>query len=189
MELQPNLNLSLKDMPNEIWVNAAKTNAHYQVSNLGRIKSVKRTIVMKNGAFRPISEKILRLKNNCGYLYANIYGKWIPVHRIVLSSFLNESNLVVDHLNEIKSDNRLENLEWVTVSENNSRAKDKTKTTSKYTGVSKKNNYKKCWYAGFKHKGFVVHLGVFDTEEKAYQAYTIGRKAFFEQLDIYNANV
>ena len=188
MELQPHLNLSLENMPNEIWINAANTSGHYQVSNLGRIKSVKRTIVMKNGVLRQISEKILRLKNNCGYLYANIYGKWVAVHRIVLSSFVSESNLVVDHLNKIKNDNRLENLEWVTYSENNARAKDKTKTTSKYTGVSKKNNYKKCWYAGFKHKGFVVHLGVFDNEEKAYEAYIVGRKAFFEELDTYKSN-
>lgn len=91
----------------------------YKVSNLGRIKS----LVDNNGKFR---EKILSPgKTGNGYLqvylYKNRKRKKYAVHRLILSTFnpvADMENLEVNHVNEKKDDNRLENLEWLTSREN-----------------------------------------------------------------------
>ena len=96
---------------NEIWVNAYNYEDKYEVSNLGKVrkKSTKRELVghISIGGYRRIS-----LTRN----YKTINKS---IHRLVLQSFLgNKEGLVVNHKNGIKTDNRLENLEWVTISEN-----------------------------------------------------------------------
>ena len=72
--------------------------------------------------------KLLRLsKKRTGYLYANIY--WgtkvnqrssLRVHRLVYEAFVGPitEGFVIDHINDIKSDNRLENLQMLSVAEN-----------------------------------------------------------------------
>ena len=89
----------------------------YLVSNLGRVKS------LKYGR-----EKILKLLiSTTGYPIIYIWEKPYnrkkkvhKVHRLVLSSFTDSSEHKeeVNHKNGIKTDNRLENLEWCTRSEN-----------------------------------------------------------------------
>ena len=91
----------------------------YQVSNFGRVKSLN---YMHTG-----KEHILKLnKTKFGYLLVCLYKdgkkKWFAVHRLVASTFIeNPENLpCVNHRNEIKSDNRVENLEYCTTAYNNS---------------------------------------------------------------------
>ena len=94
-------------MEKEIWRNI-KDYPDYQVSNMGRVKS------LKFG-----KEKIL--KNNkvsSGYLQVNLSKdgkqKTYYIHRLVATAFItNPNNLSeVNHKNEDKTDNRVENLEW-----------------------------------------------------------------------------
>ncbi|ASZ71334.1 HNH endonuclease [Lactococcus phage 38507] len=78
-------------------------------------------IVHDNGEVFKITKNGLKKKkfsSTCGYLQTSINGRRELVHRIVMSAFKGESELTVDHLNGIKTDNRLENLEYVTLSEN-----------------------------------------------------------------------
>lgn len=93
----------------------------YKVSNLGRIKSIRRKL--KNNHF--VNTKILKLRKNINwYFIVNLYKDWImktlTVHRLVASSFLNNklNKRTVNHINWIRYDNRLINLEWATYSEN-----------------------------------------------------------------------
>lgn len=104
-------------MKKEIWVNVTNYE-NYQVSNLGRVRSIKN----KNN----ILEYIYLKPSNDGkgysqvVLYANKKTKTYKVHRIVANMFIDniENKATVNHINGIKSDNKVENLEWSTRSEN-----------------------------------------------------------------------
>ena len=101
----------------EIWRDVVGYDGKYQVSNFGRVKSFQR------------GERILKLNlNRHGYLYVRPFrdGKYknTLVHRLVAQAFVPnpESKREVNHINGIKADNRAENLEWVTASENQQHA-------------------------------------------------------------------
>ena len=96
----------------------------YQVSNLGRVKSVERTVRIGRG-YRIIPERIRKArKNNCGYLYVGLNKdgkkKQYFVHRLVATAFCD--NLMgyteVNHKDEDKQNNCMENLEWCTSKQN-----------------------------------------------------------------------
>lgn len=103
----------------EIWKDIPGYEGLYQVSNLGNVKSLPRIVRANTCGIRVIPEKLLTpCKNNAGYflvvLCKNGKHKSINVHRLVALSFiLNPNNLnEVNHKNEIKTDNRVCNLEW-----------------------------------------------------------------------------
>lgn len=64
---------------------------------------------------------------NCALVNSNGKTKYYRVHRIVLSAYVEnkESKAYVNHINEIREDNRLINLEWVTPRENNNHSLSK----------------------------------------------------------------
>lgn len=101
-------------MDNEIWKDIPGYEGRYQASNLGRIKSILR------GETRI---KKLRL-DKCGYLQVciNINGKQYnkTVHRLIAKTFIKniDNKPCIDHVNTIRTDNRVENLRWVTHKEN-----------------------------------------------------------------------
>lgn len=110
----------------ERWLPVVGYEGLYAVSDLGRIKRVPHLVERRN-RFGPfayvVSERLLskRIKRN-GYEQVNLYKDGIMrsllVHRLVMSAFVGPSRLEVNHKNEIKTDNRLSNLEYVTSSEN-----------------------------------------------------------------------
>ena len=96
----------------EIWKDIPNYEGMYQVSNLGRVKSLKFN-----------KEKVLKpLPNRRGYckviLCKGGAQKQKSIHRLVLLAFVGESELEVNHINGIKTDNSLENLEYCTRREN-----------------------------------------------------------------------
>lgn len=93
-------------------------------------------------------------------------GSWHSVHRLVLTTFQGPSSLTIDHLNGIKDDNRLENLEYVTYRENASRYHQTYRDLP--TGVHK--HYRR-YQAQIYVKGGLYRLGVYNTPELASQAY------------------
>ena len=110
----------------EIWKDVKGYAGKYQVSNLGRIKSLERDVFNYRGTvINHMEEKILvPALNNNGYLYVNLCKngkvKKEYVHRLVAMAFIenSENKPQVNHKNEIKTDNSVENLEWCEASYN-----------------------------------------------------------------------
>ena len=95
------------------------------VSNMGRVKSLGRWIYKEYRGKRWQREKILKPSvDKIGYLYVgfrkNRKLKCFKIHRLVYEAFYGEipQGMQVNHINEIKSDNRLENLNLMTPKEN-----------------------------------------------------------------------
>ena len=152
-------------MKTEIWKDVKDYEGLYQVSNLGRVKSI-----------QFVKERILKgTEDFYGYSVISLCKegnqKTKTVHQLVAIAFLGHIpcgfNLVVDHINTIKTDNNLDNLQIITHRENCS--KDK-KGSSKYTGVSWYKSSQK-WRAEIKINGKGKYLGYFKTELEASEAY------------------
>ena len=121
-------------------------------------------------------ERILKpTVDSSGYLIVSLYkntkAKTKNVHQLVAESFLNHvpcgNRSVVDHINNVKTDNGLGNLQIITHRENLS--KDK-KGSSEYTGVSWCCTGEK-WRADIRINGKTKYLGRFTDELKASEAY------------------
>lgn len=122
-------NVSLKDIVGEVWKPVCGYEELYAISNFGRIKRLcSQDIHIWACGRRYKSRKKDRIlaqkKHNRGYkmiaLTKDKVKKYITIHRVVALSFIPnpENKRTINHINGIKWDNRVENLEWATDSEN-----------------------------------------------------------------------
>ena len=109
-------NLSLDNMTGEVWKPVEGYEGLYEVSNKGRVKSLAKKWKSKDHVRQPAC--------NNGYLEVALVkdkrSSIKQVHRLVAKAFCQKRNgcNFVDHINNIRSDNRAENLRWVTHEEN-----------------------------------------------------------------------
>lgn len=103
----------------EIWKPIPGYEGFYEVSNLGNFLSLR-----SHAGKRPLPKILKTKKHRDGYLYINInknkVRSYFSAHRTVAKVFIQnqENKKEVNHKNCIKSDNRVENLEWVTPRDN-----------------------------------------------------------------------
>lgn len=102
----------------EVWKSIEGYEGKYEVSNLGRVKSLK-----DNHGYHRELIRVPRISNS-GYLYVSLWNgcraRAKKIHRLVAETFLERpaDAQCVNHINGVKTDNRLENLEWCTYSYN-----------------------------------------------------------------------
>jgi hypothetical protein len=152
-------------MSYETWRPIQKYLGLIEASDCGNIRTVDRYISGRDYVGRILSQRLHK-----GYMRVNInfYGisRSEPVHRLVMLAFVGPSDLTVDHINGVKTDNRLVNLEYVTTEENTRRYK---RNRPLPTGVTKSKNGK--FQARICIEGLDYHLGTFESQEKAHSAY------------------
>ena len=123
----------------EIWKPVLGYDGLYEVSDWGRLKSLKRKFVLK--------DRILKCSTSSeGYKEVRLHNgskksaKRAQIHRLVIEAFIGPSDKEVNHINHDRSDNRRENLEYVTRRENANHFYHKNKSLP--IGVRKSGNMK-----------------------------------------------
>lgn len=118
-------------------------------------------------------------KNSNGHVQIRIYGKRIFAHKLAWAFVYGKfPNGMIDHINGIRSDNRISNLRVVNSSENAHNQRNPSKRTkSGYLGVSWVSSRKK-WQAGLGINGKYKFLGLFDDPKIAHQAYLAGKRIY-----------
>ena len=147
----------------ENWKDIKGYEGSYQVSDLGRVKSLRYGNIL-NPYTGSHGYKVVNLSENKKRTA-------IMVHILVAESFLNHSSnreYVVDHINNIKTDNNLSNLQIISHRENCS--KDKKGYLSKYVGVGY-NKINNKWVSMISIDSKSTFLGSFDSELRASIAY------------------
>lgn len=149
----------------EEWKDVVGYEGLYQVSDLGNVFSVRSNRLMsltpdkKAGYFRVCLTK-------------NKKGSNCQVHQLLAMAFLNHKpngiNMVVDHIDNDKTNNKLSNLQIVKHRYNCS--KDRSGYSSRYVGVTWRKSVCK-WRSQIQVNGKNLHLGLFDCELKAAIAY------------------
>lgn len=128
-------------MSKEVWRKIVGYEESYEVSSHGRIKSLR-----YNRTKYPKIMSLVRGKN--GYIQISLRKDKLPkkfyVHRLVAITFIKNIKKLkcVNHLNGVKNDNRVENLEWCTHSENNTHSYRELNKKGSYTGKFGKYNIK-----------------------------------------------
>jgi len=127
-------------------------------------------------------EKILKPRiDTGGYLQVGLHNKkkkLFLIHRLIGLYFIDNPNNYecVDHVNGNRTDNRIENLRWITKSGNCRNKKNRGKYLKGVTFHKKNNKFMAQIYIDYKHK----NLGYFDTELEAHEAY---KKAYNEIME------
>ena len=127
-------------MEEEIWKPIKEFEGYYEVSNMGRVRSLNYK--------RTGKEKILKnIEDYKGYLEVGLTKngkrKQFKVHRLVAEAFIPnpENKPCIDHINTIRNDNRIENLRWATHEENSNNPLTKKKMSENHREQIGENNH------------------------------------------------
>lgn len=170
LQVFPELKQKVESIDGELWMDIHGYEGLYQVSTKGRVKSLS---YKNTGDEKLFVEKL----DTRGYVQVMLtkdkLNRTYLLHRLVAQAFISnpENKPQINHINGIRTDNRLENLEWVTNRENCSHgAKLRGEKTSAYTGVSW-CKIKNKWVSRIELDGKGKSLGYFTNQETAREAY------------------
>lgn len=148
------------------WRSIKGYQSQYEVSNNGLVKSLRRIVNCSTVKFkreRIVKERILKqCIDRYGYSTVGLNDgngniKWFKVHRLVAMSFIGESNLTVNHKDLNKQNNNVDNLEYMSIKDNNnhflSRCKRNLPTGEKHHNF-KLSGTDKCNIQVFRDLGF-----------------------------------
>lgn len=172
-------------MEQEIWKPIPGYEGLYDVSNMGNVRSLDRYIFHKKYKKEVLykGKNIAKNINPYGYLnvcLCNKNEKTFRVHVLVYKTFVGriDDEFVINHIDGDKTNNKLLNLEAVSSRSNSAHFYNGNNSfSSKYVGVSWKKDFKK-WCARIWIKGRDKHLGYYDTEKEAYEAYLQALKEY-----------
>jgi hypothetical protein len=121
--------------------------------------------------------------NALGYVVITLKGMKLYAHKVawILSGGSLEKGMVIDHINGVKSDNRIGNLQQITQKEN----LHKKRTSGKYTkGISFRKDLKSKPFTVMirDQQGKKIHLGYFNTEKEAAEAYESKFQELYKQV-------
>jgi hypothetical protein len=120
----------------------------YEVSNMGNVRNRLTGKCLKQGL------------NNGGYYHVSLVSdckksKTLRVHRLVAGAFIDNphNKKIVDHINNVRNDNRRENLRWATNHENGANQKMSKNNTSGYKGLRYDTSFNK-WVVDLPYNSF-----------------------------------
>lgn len=183
--------LEVKEKNTEEWKDIKNYEGMYQISNFGRIKSLNRIIKTGiNNGYRELQEtiKVPRM-DKYGYLKVQLSKENITedktVHRLVAEAFIpNPKNKPeINHKDGIKTNNYIDNLEWVTTLENQLHRKNVLHKQGSKPNIPKGaswNTEKGRWVSYIKIDNKTKFLGYCNSKEEAHKLY------FYEFVKAYN---
>ena len=167
----------------EVWKDIEGFEGRYMISDKGRVKSLVTNRILKHGLSKSGYHGVsLRIDGTT---------RQFQVHRLVGQAFIpkQNDNLEINHINNRRGDNRVENLEWVTRKENVVHsikygnvlnANPRKDNTSGINGVTKNDRGK--WVARIGFEGERIYLGIYDDFEEAKEARLQAEKKIKESV-------
>lgn len=156
----------------ERWKDIPKYEGIYQVSNLGRVKSLPRKYSPNENLIR---QHLIGDKHS-KYLSVTLSRKGekvrvFVVHKLVAEAFIGKrpNGFVIDHINDNRLDNKSTNLQYLS----NRRNLLKSKKGLNGACLHKGKNGPKKWQSKIRVEGKVMSLGYFESEEDANEAYML----------------
>jgi len=128
--------------------------------------------------------RVCKTKNNNGYILVVLMSQPYLAHRLAwLYVYEEMPKGFIDHINGIKTDNRIDNLREVTNAENiQNQTKPRKDNTTGYLGVYNADGNK--FFARIKANSTIHHLGTFDTAEQASNAYLEAKRRLHKTCTI-----
>lgn len=168
----------------EAWKAISGYEGLYEVSDLGRVRSLDRKVYNQSGPYMLLGKVLKTRLDRDGYSLVTFtvdrVAKTFKVHRLVLGTFEpreDATDFEVDHRNGLRSDNRLRNLRWATIAQNRFETHGPVRSSSGVRGVCHRPEKNKPWQAYRNENGKFKSLGFYATKDEAAAV----RAAYVEQ--------
>jgi hypothetical protein len=167
--------ITLTNLKQEIWKDVKDYEGIYQISNFGDVRNIKTSRILK-----PTNDST---GYKCIDLCCDGKRKHMRIHRLVAINFIpnDENKQCVDHIDNDRVNNKIDNLRWCTIQENNINTSISKRNISGSKGVSFVKRLNK-WRAHIKINRKPIHLGYFTNIDDAIKARKDKAKELFGEF-------